>query len=306
MKSCPISIFDTGKPVRRWWGRNALATRIRGKSIQLFIVTKLLSRGFPSSGTFVREGWRRIHGPLWVLFATVCAIGHTARAESALTAETVALPAPDAEGFITLFNGHDLRGWEGLAGYWSVKDGAITGHQTKELSKQTFLVLSALAVRNFELHFSYRFVSPEGNSGIQFRSTLLDGHTYRVGGYQADIDAERKFDGTIYDEAGVAGGRGTMSNRAERTIWDFENRRHVEPLGQTAADLLAFIKVGDWNDAILLARGNHITYSINGHIMTDLVDGSPAALQAGRLALQLHQGFTMEIQFRNLKIKLLN
>ena len=58
-------------------------------------------------------------------------------------------------------------------------------------------------------------------------------------------------------------------------------------------------------DQHLVVRGNHITYSINGHIMTDLVDGSPAALQAGRLALQLHQGFTMDIQFKDVKIKLL-
>jgi len=66
------------------------------------------------------------------------------------------------------------------------------------------------------------------------------------------------------------------------------------------------INVGDWNDAVLVASGNHITYSINGHIMTDLVDNSPAALLAGRLALQLHQGFTMDIRFKDLKIKLLD
>ena len=241
-----------------------------------------------------------------VLLVAGCIVSHAARAESGLTAEAAALPAPDADGFIALFNGHDLAGWEGLADYWSVKDGAISGHQAKEMSKQTFLILSALTVRNFELHFRYRFASPEGNSGIQFRATVLDAHTYRVGGYQADFDAERQYDGTIYDEAGVAGDRGTMSSRGERTTWDSENRRHVEPLGQGTADLLAFIKVGDWNDAILIARGNHITYSINGHIMTDLVDGSPAALQAGRLALQLHQGFTMDIRFKDLKIKSFN
>jgi hypothetical protein len=241
-----------------------------------------------------------------VLLVAVCTVSHAARAEPRLTAEAAALPAPDADGFITLFNGHDLAGWEGLADYWSVKDGAISGHQTKEASKQTLLVLSALTVRDFELQFRYRFASPEGNSGIQFRSTVLDTHTYRVGGYQADFDAERQYDGTIYDEAGVAGDRGTMSNRGERTTWDSENRRHVESLGQSTPDLLAFIKVGDWNDAILVARGNHITYSINGHIMTDLVDGSLVALQAGRLALQLHQGFTMDIRFKDLKIKLLN
>jgi hypothetical protein len=240
-----------------------------------------------------------------VLLAVVCTVGHAGRAEPGLTAEAAALPAPDADGFITLFNGYDLAGWEGLADYWSVKDGAISGHQTKEVSKQTFLILSALTVRNFELHFRYRFASREGNSGIQFRSTVLDRHTYRVGGYQADFDAERQYAGTIYDEAGVAGDRGTMSNRGERTTWDFDNRRHAESLGG-AVDPLAFINVGDWNDAILVARGNHITYSINGHIMTDLVDRSSAALHVGLLALQLHEGFTMDIRFKDLKIRLFN
>ena len=241
-----------------------------------------------------------------VLLATLCVVGHAARSEPGMTAEA-ALPAPDADGFVALFNGHDLAGWEGLSDYWSVKDGAISGHQTKEASKQTFLVLSAMTASNFELHFSYRFASHEGNSGVQFRSTVLDRQTYRVGGYQADFDADRKFDGSIYDEAGIAGGRGVMSNRAEQTIWDSENRRSAEPLGdKSAADLLAFIKAGDWNDAIVLAKGNHITYSINGRVMTDLIDESPKALHSGCIALQLHQGFTMDVQFKDLKIKALN
>jgi Domain of Unknown Function (DUF1080) len=241
---------------------------------------------------------------LAALLVAGCTVGHAAGAEPGLGAQP-ALPAPGPDGFITLFNGRDLAGWEGLAGYWSVRDGAISGRQTKEASKQTFLIRSGLTVRDFELHFSYRFASPDGNSGLQFRSTVLDADTYRVGGYQADLDAERQYAGTIYDEAGVAGDRGTMSNRGERTTWDADNRRHAEPL-QGTADLQAFIKVGDWNDAVLVARGNHITYSINGHVMTDLVDGSPAALRAGRLALQLHEGFTMDIRFRDLKIKLLD
>jgi hypothetical protein len=242
---------------------------------------------------------------LVVLLVAGCTVCHAAGAERASTAPA-ALPAPGPDGFIMLFNGHDLAGWEGLAGYWSVRDGAISGRQTKEASKQTFLIRSGLTVRDFELHFSYRFASADGNSGLQFRSTVLDTDTYRVGGYQADLDAERQYAGTIYDEAGVAGDRGTMSNRGERTTWDADNRRHAEPLRPGAADLLPFIKVGDWNDAVLVARGNHITYSINGHVMTDLVDGSPAALQAGRLALQLHEGFTMDIRFKDLKIKLLD
>jgi len=67
---------------------------------------------------------------------------------------------------------------------------------------------------------------------------------------------------------------------------------------------MALIKLGEWNDATLVARGNHLVYGINGHVMTDLVDGSPPALNAGRLALQLHQGFTMDARFKDLCVRL--
>jgi hypothetical protein len=215
------------------------------------------------------------------------------------------LPKPDADGFITIFNGKDLSGWEGLDGYWSVKDGVISGHETKDKSKQTFLVFTAAQVHDFELHLKYKFTTPDGNSGIQFRSKLLDPKTFRVGGYQADFDGQAGYDGSIYDEAGVAGGRGTMSNRGEKTTWDAQNKRHNEKL-EGAADLKKFIHVGDWNEVVLIAKGNHITYRINGHLMTDLTDDSPKAVQEGVLALQLHAGYTMEIEFKDVKISLMN
>ncbi len=212
------------------------------------------------------------------------------------------LPKPDADGFITIFNGKDLTGWQGLEEYWSVKDGVISGSETKDTSKQTFLVWTGGKPDDFELHLKYKFATPDGNSGIQFRSKILDEKTFRVGGYQADFDGKGDYDGSIYDEAGVAGGRATMSNRGEKTMWDAENKRHSEKLGD--ADLKKLIKFGDWNDVVLVAKGNHITYSINGQLMTDLTDDSPKALKDGVIALQLHAGFTMEIQFKDIKIKL--
>jgi Domain of Unknown Function (DUF1080) len=216
----------------------------------------------------------------------------------------VELPKPDADGFITLFNGKDLTGWEGLEDYWSVKDGVISGHETKDKSKQTFLVFTAAKVSDFELHIKYKFATEDGNSGIQFRSKLLDPKTFRVGGYQADFDGKAGYDGSIYDEASVAGGRGTMSNRGEKTVWDTDNKRKNEKLPDSA-ELKKHIKVGDWNDVVLVAKGNHITFTINNHLMTDLTDDSPKALKEGVLALQLHAGYTMDIQFKDVKIKFL-
>jgi hypothetical protein len=213
------------------------------------------------------------------------------------------LPRPDADGFITIFNGKDLTGWDGLADYWEVKDGAISGHETKDKSKQTFLVWKDGKVSDFELHYKYKFATEDGNSGVQFRSKVLDEKTFRVGGYQADCDAKAGYDGSIYDEAGVAGNRGVMSTRGEKTVWDKDNKRHNEKLPD-AAELKKYIKVGDWNEVVLVAKGNHVTYTINGHLMTDLTDESPKALKEGVLALQLHAGYTMDIQFKDIKIKL--
>jgi hypothetical protein len=216
---------------------------------------------------------------------------------------TAELPKPNADGFIKIFNGKDLTGWDGLEGYWSVKDGVISGHETRDNSKQTFLVWTGAKVGDFELRCKYKFATRDGNSGIQFRSKLLDPKTFRVGGYQADCDAQAGYDGSIYDEAGVAGGRGTMSNRGDKTVWDSDNKRHNEKLAD-GGDLKKFIHVGGWNDVVLVAKGNHITYTINGHLMTDLTDESPKALKKGVLAFQLHAGFTMEIQFKDVRIKL--
>lgn len=214
----------------------------------------------------------------------------------------VELPKADADGFVKIIGGDDdLKIWRGLADYWYAKDGVVGGHQTKANSKQTFLILP-VRLRDFELRLKYRFVSPEGNSGIQFRSKILDNESYRVGGYQADMDATARFDGSIYDEAGVAGGRGTLSERGDKTTWNAENERQTQKFADSD-ELLKAIKAGDWNDVVLIARGNHITYVINDHVMTDLVDESPNALREGVLALQLHQGFEMDVQFKDGRIR---
>jgi hypothetical protein len=241
-----------------------------------------------------------------VPFVLLACVASVTPADDKAAASKAELPKPDADGFITLFNGKNLTGWEGLEDYWSVKDGVISGHETKDKSKQTFLVCTAAKFGDFELHLKYKFATPDGNSGIQFRSKVLDPKSFRVGGYQADFDGKAGYDGSIYDEASVAGGRGTMSNRGEKTTWDAENKRNNTKLAESAADLKKLIKVGDWNDVVLVAKGNHITYSINGHLMTDLTDDSPKALKEGVLAFQLHAGYTMEIQFKDVRIKLLD
>ena len=218
------------------------------------------------------------------------------------------LPKPDADGFITLFNGKDLTNWEGLEGYWSVKDGVIEGSETKDKSKQTFLVLSASRAdpakfANFEMHLKYKFATPTGNSGVQFRSKFVDEKIYRVGGYQADFDAAAQYDGGFYDEAGVAGGRGIMA-RGNRTVLDPSNQKKIEPIVKDKAALAKLVKKGDWNSMILTAKGSFMSININGQLMSELIDNSPKAVKDGLIAIQMHAGYTMTIQAKDVKIKL--
>lgn len=219
------------------------------------------------------------------------------------------IPAAGPDGWISLFNGKDLSGWEYLEGYWSVVDGAIQCTETKENSKQTNIILLCSKdypekFANFEIQYSYRWVTPSGNSGLQIRGKIDNPKMYHIGGYQADIDAGNGYTGIIYDEGGVAGGRGIMSKRGFKTTWDANNKRTDTPLEKSDAEIKAVIKpVGEWNHCVVIADGNTIKYSINGQPTTEMIDDSPKACKDGVIGFQMHGGHTMTLQFKDVKIK---
>lgn len=221
------------------------------------------------------------------------------------------IPKPDASGWITLFNGKDLTGWEGLEGYWSVVDGAIQMSEVKENSKQTNLILLCSKdypekFANFELRYSYRYITPTGNSGMQIRGKIDNPKMLHVGGYQADNDPANQFTGIIYDEGGVAGGRGIMSKRGERTVYDSSGKRTSTPLDKSDAEIKKAIKpVGEWNECVVVADGNRIVYSINGQVTTELIDDHPKACRDGVIGIQMHGGHTMTLQYKDIKIRML-
>jgi hypothetical protein len=71
-----------------------------------------------------------------------------------------------------------------------------------------------------------------------------------------------------------------------------------------SAEIQALIKKEDWNDYIIIARGNHLTHIINGRVTVDITDDQEAkAAKSGILALQLHAGPPMMVQFKNIRLK---
>lgn len=206
-----------------------------------------------------------------------------------------------------LFNGKDLDGWEGDTSLWSVKDGCITGQTTKEnpAKGNTFLIWKGEAT-DFELNCKVKFTTTEdssfGNSGIQFRSVVMDQAKRVVGGLQADLAASPGIFGTLYDERGV----GRCCQLGQKVVMrDNGAGIKVETAGSIGKreEILAAIKHTDWNVFRLLAKGPQIQIWVNGVQTVDVMNESTKGPNGTTLALQLHAGPPMMIQFKNIVLK---
>jgi hypothetical protein len=220
-----------------------------------------------------------------------------------LLAVTTTAPATaaDDEGFASLFNGADLSGWKGDSVHWSVEDGAITGKTTPETllkGHNTFLVWTGGNPGDFELRLKFKIQG--GNSGIQYRSKLLDPEKVIVGGYQGDIDSSGRYTGINYEEKG----RGILAERGQKVEIDSEGKKNVVATLGDKDGLLKKVNPADWNEYVITARGNHLTHVINGATMSEVIDNqSNKAATSGILALQLHAGPAMTIQFKDIRLK---
>jgi uncharacterized protein (TIGR03067 family) len=224
------------------------------------------------------------------------------------------LSAADVEpGFKSLFNGHDLTGWAGRPQHWSVEDGAITGTTTKETPAQgnNFLIArdgdKDLIVGDFELRCSFKFSGDWGNSGIQYRSEALP--NFVVHGYQADMETGPNYTGILYEE----GGRGILAQRGQKVVIKDDpanpGKPKIEVVGSLGdpKEMGAAIDPRKWNDYVVIAKGNHLQNFINGVQTVDVIDEQTSkAAKSGILALQLHAGQPMKIQFKNIRIKLMS
>lgn len=191
------------------------------------------------------------------------------------------------EGWVELFNGKDLSGWEQVNGTapYNVVDGAIVGTTVPD-SPNSFLATEN-EYEDFILEFEV-MLNNDINSGVQFRSitdpSIMNG---RVHGYQFELDpSDRRWTGGIYDEA--------------RRGWVYP--LSLNPDGQAA------FKKGTWNKARIEAIGNKIKTWVNDVPVASLVDD---ATSKGIIALQVHsigdpKDAGKEIKWRNIRIKTSN
>jgi hypothetical protein len=202
------------------------------------------------------------------------------------------------DGFKSIFDGKSLAGWDGNEKFWSVKDGAITGQTTADnpTKGNTFLIWRGGEVKDFELRLKFKIVG--GNSGIQYRSADKGNHV--VHGYQADIDSGETYIGILYDE----GGRGILAQRGDKVTISADGKKNVTGKTGDSKEIAAAVKKEDWNDYVVIAKGNHFVQKINGLTTIEVTDEeSTKAESSGILALQLHAGPPMTVQFKDIQIK---
>jgi hypothetical protein len=205
----------------------------------------------------------------------------------------------DKSAASSLFDGKSLQGWSGLSANWSVQDGAITGENKADapIGQNTFLVYDK-PVKDFELTLEFRIMG--GNSGIQYRSKIFDKDKFVVGGYQADIDANKRYMGINYEERG----RGILAERGEIVAVDAQGKKGRVGSAGDADALLSQIKWEDWNRYKIVAKGTVLQHYINDQLMSEVQDSEASkAATEGVLALQLHAGPPMKVQFKNIMLK---
>jgi type 1 glutamine amidotransferase len=231
------------------------------------------------------------HVPTWVATLMVAAAASLTAAEA-------------DDGFKDIFNGKTLEGWDGDPSFWSVRDGAITGQSTEQtpVKNNTFIIWRQGTVEDFELRLTYRVVgnNPEkwANSGIQYRSK--DFGKWVVGGYQADIEGGPTYTGILYEERM----RGILAERGQKVQIETDGKLTVQGSTGDSAAIQARIKDSDWNDYVIRAEGNHLVEMVNGSVTVDVTDlQADKRSMSGIVALQMHVGKPMTVQFKNIKLK---
>jgi 3-keto-disaccharide hydrolase len=226
----------------------------------------------------------------------------------------------DREGYVSLFDGVSLKGWDGNPKFWRVEDGAIVGESTpRNPSGNSYLVYRDVDAKDFTLKFEIK-VEGDGGSGLQYRSRtglpwlarIPDNVTANVGpvnldwmmtGPQADFWPSRVYTGQFYSEntpmrilawrGQVVEGFGATSKRLMGTIGD------QQALGDV-------VRMNDWNQYTVIARGGTFIHIVNGQLMAVMIDDDPASSnnQPGRFGIEIEA--TTRVSVRNIWLKKLN
>jgi hypothetical protein len=234
----------------------------------------------------------------------------------------------DHTGWISMFDGKSLDGWDGDKNYWRVENGAIVVESTCEKPTGTiYLIWQGGEPADFELKMEMKGEGAAVNSGIQYRGAITDPnrpHTDRkpsgtcpsgaprgapptfasqakwdMLGAQFDFDGRNQYTGQYYEQAT---GRGIIAWRGQVVKTEAGKKpRLLAMLGDPEA-LAGYVHIENWNQLHIIARGSTMTHIVNGHVMAVLIDDDPAKFRkSGLIGVEIEG--TGKISIRKIWIK---
>jgi hypothetical protein len=205
------------------------------------------------------------------------------------------------KGFVQIFNGKNLDGWDGDSTYWRVENGCMVGEVTPAtiLKRNSFIIWRRGLPKDFEITVEY-LVTPRGNSGINYRSEEIKDVPHALRGYQADIDGANLYTGQNYEERG----RTFLALRGQKILLETNQKPILSGSLGDSLELLSHIRINDWNTYHLIVKGNHMQHYINDVLMSDVTDNDTVNRKfSGLLGVQVHVGPPMKISYRNFLLK---
>jgi hypothetical protein len=226
----------------------------------------------------------------------------------------------DHRGYISLFDGVSLKDWDGNPKFWRVEGGAIVGESTPENpSGNSYIVYRGVEAKDFTLKFEIKVEGP-GGSGLQYRShtgipwnrPIPANVTANVGpvnlnwmmtGPQADFWPSQIYSGQFYSEntpLGIMAFRGQVVDGA-----GLGAKRLMGTIGDRTV-LGNLVKMNDWNEYTVIARGGTFIHIVNGQLMAVMVDDDPQSNnnQSGLFGIEIEA--TTKVSVRNIWLKKLN
>ena len=189
--------------------------------------------------------------------------------------------ASNEAGFVSLFDGTSLSGWEGDPKSFRVEDGAIVGGSLKHPVPRNEFLCTKKAYSDFELRLKFKLLGQGANAGVQIRSRRIPNHHEMIG-YQADMGDG--WWGCLYDES----------------------RRNKVLAGPPEQKRREIVHEHDWNDYRIRCAGRRIQLWVNGVPTVDYTEPDEKIEQSGLIGLQIHGGGPSEAWYKDIRIKTLD
>lgn len=243
----------------------------------------------------------------------------------------------DHTGFVQIFDGHTLNGWDGNPDVWKVENGAIVGTSTPDKpTGTTFIIWRGGEPADFELKVELKQEGFDGNTGIQYRSLNItptfgrgpggggggrgpggasggqgsggrgrgpNNPRWDLSGYQADFDFTNRYTGQLVD---TSSSRFILTQRGAMIASEpGKNARMLASLGNWN-ELKGYVNVNDWNQYHLIIRGNTLIHILNGHVMSITIDNdAKLRMMKGLIGFQVESSGNLKVSFRNIWLKTL-